>query len=321
MKKLFIFFFSLFTLTSYLGAKSVSPKKVFYINSYHTGLYWSDEIEKNIKKVLFKSKIPIEFKRVEMDSKRNNIESYKIKTALKIKNEIEKFKPDVIITSDDNAIKYVILPYLKNSTIPIIFCGINGTIKKYEQLPNNITGMEEVQPISQIVDTLKKYAKGTRIGSLDDDSYSVKLQNQFFEKQLNQKIITKYAKTIKEWKEDYIYLQNNTDMLLLGNSGALVDWNKNKEELEDFVKKETKIPSAAWDITLKKFAMMIFVNKPEEQGKWAAKTALEILNGKKVNDIKIVKNKESRILINTTLAKKLNIIFPFDFIDYAEIVQ
>lgn len=320
MKKLFYIFILFFILFSSLEAV-VIKKKILYINSYHSGLYWSDGIEKSIKATLFKSKFPIDFKRVEMDSKRNNDESYKTKIALKIKNQIENFKPDVIITSDDNAIKYVIIPYFRNSTIPVIFCGINGTIKKYEQLPNNITGMEEVQLVPQIVDTLKKYTKGTRIGSLDDDSYSVKLQNQFFEKQLNQKIITKYAKTIEEWKKNFIYLQNNTDILLLGNSGALVNWDKNKEQLKDFVKKETKIPSAAWDKPLKNFALVIFANKPEEQGKWAANTALRVLRGENIKNIPIVRNKEANIIINTTLTKKLNIIFPFDFIDNAELIQ
>ncbi|ADG94755.1 conserved hypothetical protein [Arcobacter nitrofigilis DSM 7299] len=322
MKKIFIIFFSLILFFSFIKAENLIVKKrVFYINSYHSGLYWSDGIEKSIKDTLLKSKIPLEFKRVEMDSKRNNNEAYKIKIAQKIKNQIENFKPDVIIASDDNAFKYVILPYFKNSTIPIIFCGINGTIKKYDQLPNNITGMEEVQLIPQLIDTLKKYAKGTRIGTLDDDSFSVKIQNQFFEKQLNQKITKRHATTIEEWEKNFIYLQNNVDILLLGNSGALVNWDKNKEKLKAFVKKETKIPSAAWDITLNNFALLIFANKPEEQGKWVANTALRVLKGENIKNIPIVVNKKANIYINTTLAKKLNIVFPFELIDNAVLVK
>ncbi|WP_419771055.1 MAG: ABC transporter substrate-binding protein [Candidatus Marinarcus sp.] len=311
-----LFLLLLFTLFLHANAK-----RVFYINSYHSGLYWSDGIEKTIKEVLEKSALPIQFERVEMDSKRNNSESYKKRVAQKIKNQIENFKPDVIIASDDNAIKYVILPYFKNSTIPIIFCGINGTIKKYEQLPSNITGMEEVKLIPQLVDTLKKYAKGTRIGSLDDDSFSVKSQNQFFEKQLNQKITKMYATTIEEWKKNFIYLQNNTDILLLGNSGALVNWDKNKEELKNFVQKETKIPSAAWDITLNNFALLIFANKPEEQGECVANAALRVLKGENIKNIPIVVNQKANIYINTTLAKKLDIVFPFDIIDNAVLVK
>ncbi|XPV68642.1 MAG: ABC transporter substrate-binding protein [Halarcobacter sp.] len=322
MKKISFLFFLLFLFFSFIKAENIIvKKKIFYINSYHSGLYWSDGVEKSIKSTLFKSNLPIEFKRAEMDSKRNNNDAYKIKIAKKIKNQIENFKPDVIIASDDNAIKYVILPYFRDSTIPIIFCGINGTIKKYEQLPSNITGMEEVQLVPQLVDTLKKYTKGTRIGSLDDDSFSVKSQNQFFEKQLNQKITKMYAKTIKEWKKNFIYLQNNVDILLLGNSGALVNWDKNKEELKDFVKKETKIPSAAWDITLNNFALLIFANKPEEQGEWVANTALRVLKGENIKNIPIVVNKKANIYINTTLAKKLNIVFPFELIDNGVLIK
>jgi ABC-type uncharacterized transport system substrate-binding protein len=322
MKKISFIFFSLLLFFSFIKAENIIvKKKVFYINSYHSGLYWSDGIEKSIKETLLKSKIPIEFKRVEMDSKRNNNELYKIKIAQKIKNQIENFKPDVIITSDDNAIKYVIEPYFRNSSIPIVFCGINGTIKKYKELPINITGMEEVQLIPQLIDTLKKYAKGTRIGSLDDDSFSAKVQSDFFEEQLKRKIYKKHARTLDEWKKYYIYLQNNTDILLLGNSGVLINWDKNKQNLEDFVKEETKIPTAAWDITVSKFVVLTFANNPEEQGRWAANAALRILKGEDIKNIPIAINEKANIYINTTLAKKLNIVFPFELIDNAVLVK
>ncbi|WP_164969817.1 ABC transporter substrate-binding protein [Arcobacter sp. F2176] len=322
MKKIAIIFFSLLLFFSFIKAENlIAKKKVFYINSYHSGLYWSDGIEKSIKETLLKSKIPIEFKRVEMNSKRNNNEPYKMKIAQKIKNQIENFKPDVIITSDDNAIKYVIEPYFKNSSIPIVFCGINGTIKKYKELPFNITGMEEVQLIPQLIDALKKYAKGNRIGSLDDDSFSAKAQSDFFEEQLKRKIYKKHARTIDEWKKYYVYLQNNTDILLLGNSGALINWDKNKENLEDFVKEETKIPTAAWDITVSKFVVLTFANNPEEQGRWAANAVLRILKGEDIKNIPIAINEKANIYINTTLSKKLNIVFPFELIDNAVLVK
>lgn len=85
MKKLVIFFFSLFILTTYLDAKLISPKKVLYVNSYHSGYFWSDGIEKSIRNTLTKSDIPIELKTFYMDSKRNNSEEYKISIAIDAK--------------------------------------------------------------------------------------------------------------------------------------------------------------------------------------------------------------------------------------------
>lgn len=63
MKKISIVFFSLVLFFSFIKAENLSAKKrVFYINSYHSGLYWSDGIEKSIKEILFKSDLPLEFK-------------------------------------------------------------------------------------------------------------------------------------------------------------------------------------------------------------------------------------------------------------------
>jgi ABC-type uncharacterized transport system substrate-binding protein len=70
-----------------------------------------------------------------------------------------------------------------------------------------------------------------------------------------------------------------------------------------------------------KLSVLGYTTKPEEQGEWAANTALRVLNGENIKNIPIVVNKKANIYINTTLAKKLNIVFPFELIDYAEIVK
>jgi ABC-type uncharacterized transport system substrate-binding protein len=256
-----------------------------------------------------------------MDSKRNNDEKYKIKIALEIKNQIENFKPDVIITSDDNAIKYVILPHFRNSNIPIVFCGINGTIKKYEQLPTNITGMEEVQLVLEMIETLKSYSKKEKIAYLKGDSFSSVTEVEFFEKRINKKIDARFVKTINEWKENFKDLQNSAGILLIGNGGAIKEWTKYEKKLENFVKEHIKIPVVTWDYDTMKLSVLGYTTKPEEQGEWAANTALRVLNGENIKNIPIVVNKKANIYINTTLAKKLDIVFPFELIDYAEIVK
>lgn len=322
MKKISIVFFSLVLFFSFIKAENLSAKKrVFYINSYHSGLYWSDGIEKSIKEILFKSDLPLEFKRVEMDSKRNNDESYKIEIAQKIKNQIENFQPDVIITSDDNAFKYVILPYFRNSTTPIIFCGINGTIRKYEQLPVYITGMEEVQLIVEMIETLKSYVKKEKIAYLKGDSFSSINEVKFFEKRMNKKIDARFVKTVEEWKENFKDLQNSAGILLIGNGGAIKGWTKYEKELENFVKEHIKIPIVTWDDDVMKLSVLGYTTKPEEQGEWAAKTAIRVLQGEDIRNIPIVANKKANVHINTTLAKKLNIVFPFELIDNAVLVQ
>lgn len=314
---LFILLFSSFLFSQ----DSLNKKKVLYINSYHTGLLWSDGIETGIKNTLRNSKIPIHFKRVEMDSKNNQEESYKVEIAESIKKIIENFKPDVVITSDDNAAKYVIVPHFYNSNIPFIFCGINASAKKYGFPSKNVTGMIEVKLIPQLIDILSKYSKGSKIGFLKGDTLSSRIEVDFFEKQLNTTIDKRFVNNLEQWKENFLDLQEKVDILLLGNGFGFKGWNKNKDKIKQFILNNTKIPLGSWDIEMKNLALLSLANIPQEQGVWAAKRALEVLEGRKISSIPITKNKKATIYINSTLGKKLGIVFPFDIIDNAVLVK
>jgi ABC-type uncharacterized transport system substrate-binding protein len=81
------------------------------------------------------------------------------------------------------------------------------------------------------------------------------------------------------------------------------------------------IPTAGWDSAVSDIVLLTFANKAKEQGVWASKTAIDILKGKDISKVDIVKNKKATIYVNATLSKKLNIIFPFDLIDNAVITQ
>jgi len=322
MRKILLYVILITLFFSFLNANSfIKKKKILYINSYHSGLYWSDGIEKSIKDTLRRSGLPIQFKRIEMDTKRNKSESYKLKIALKIKKLIENFKPDVVITSDDNAVKYVIVPYFYNSSIPFVFCGVNASAKKYGLPTKNVTGMVEIQLIPQLIQRIRKYAKGDKIAYLKGDTLTSKIEASFFEEQLGQQIEKRFVTSSKEWMENYLELQDSVDMILTGNGAGVKDWDENRKKIKSFVRKNTKIPSGTWSAIVNDLVLFSYANKPEEQGKWAANTALDILKGKDISSIPLVANEEATIHINTTLGKKLKVVFPFDIIDNAVLVE
>ena len=143
---------------------SYNGKKVLFIDSYHEGYAWSDGITNGIKSVVDGKGMNL--KVVRMDTKRNASEDFKKEAALKMKAVIEDFKPDVVIASDDNASKYLIEPYFKGSNLPFVFCGVNWDASGYGFPTSNVTGMIEVTPVPQLLEQLKPYAKGNRIGFL-----------------------------------------------------------------------------------------------------------------------------------------------------------
>ena len=69
-------------------------------------------IESDVKKTLAEQ---CELVQVNMDKKRYQEESDKINKGLEIKTLIEHWKPDAVIVADDNAPKYLVHPYFKDS--------------------------------------------------------------------------------------------------------------------------------------------------------------------------------------------------------------
>ena len=144
MRKLFVVVMSVISIFSFCTAslsQSLAGKKVLFVDSYHEGYAWGDGIISGIKTVLEGS--GVELKIFRMDTKRNGEKAFKESAALKAKAEIEDFKPDVVIAGDDNASKYLVVPYYKDASLPFIFCGVNWDATGYGFPFKNVTGMLE----------------------------------------------------------------------------------------------------------------------------------------------------------------------------------
>ena len=97
-----------------------SEKRVVtYINSFHRGHPSSDDIMDGILENL-----PAESFEIDtyfMDTKRYPSEEHILQIASQLFDTIMSKKPDILLTSDDNAIKYIVKPHLEELTMPIVF--------------------------------------------------------------------------------------------------------------------------------------------------------------------------------------------------------
>ena len=309
---------------------SAEQKKMFYVNSYHKGYQWSDDIEKGLLKALNILENPdgaydtsgsdVELKVFRMDTKLNQSEAFIKQAALKAKAIIDEWKPDIVVASDDNASKYLIAPYYKNGSIPFVFCGLNWDASVYGFPVSNVTGMVEVEPVLETIEMLKKYAKGNRIGFIGAKGISNRKSIDNYVNRLginfsDGKLVSDYS----EWKKEYLRLQDSVDMIIWFNPIGIAGWDS--EPAEKFILENTKIPTGATGDHNKRFAMIGIVKIAEEQGWWAGKTALRILEGKSPADIPVVTNKKSRVYLNMPLAKRLGIKFPMELIEKATFIE
>lgn len=311
-RRLCRYIFSILVLfpVTIVAAENDTLKKILHIDSYHAGFVWSDGIIRGVKEVLEKSEVKL--KVIHMDTKRNPSEEFIKTAALKAKTVIEKFKPDVVIASDDNACKYLIVPYFKNADLPVVFCAVNWDASGYGFPCKNVTGMVEVALIQEIIKHLKRYAKGNSIGFIAADRLSAKKEYQYHRELLNIGYTRAYfAKDFEGWRKMFLKLQNEVDMAIMLNHVGITGWNS--RQAKSFVETSIKIPMGArnsWDMP---YSLIGIVNIPEEQGAWAARAALKILEGVPPSQIPLTRNKQGKLFFNLRIGKKLGITTPPPF--------
>lgn len=312
MKKftvILIFFILCLFFSNTSFSKKYDGKKILYIDSYHQGYAWSDGITKGVKIKMKGTGVQLKIHR--MDTKRNSGDAFKKDAAKKAQAVINEFRPDVVIAADDNASKFLIKPYYKDADLPFVFCGVNWDAKVYGYPYKNVTGMVEVSPIPILIEQLELYAKGKRVGFIGPDIITAKKEAVNYYKVFGLKVTEYYAKDFQDWKKGFKKLQNEVDMLIIASDGGL--YKEYAKEYEDFVIRNSKIPSGTCYDFMSNVALIGVIKIAEEQGLWAADTALKILDGTSPSDIAIVENKRAKLFINKKMADAMGVdlsIFP-----------
>lgn len=294
--------------TSDSGLKS---KRILFIDSYHQGYSWAAGIVAGARSVLDAEGIEMEV--YSMDTKRNPDKEYIKTSALKAREKIESWKPDLVIASDDNASKYVIEPYFKNAELPVVFCGVNWDASIYGYPYQNATGMEEVSLIAPLPKVLKQYTQGNLLGVLSGKALSDKknIQNYVHKAGIVFNRVV-FVENAEQWRNAYLSLQQEVDMLIIENSMSIRDWNN--DEMHQFIMSNSRIPTGTTQKAMIPYVLVGFLQVPEEQGQYAAKTAISILNGQSPGSIPIVNNQQVNATVNLDLAEQLGIIFDIDFL-------
>lgn len=289
----------------------LKSKRILFIDSYHQDYSWAAGIVAGARSILDAE--GIEMQVYSMDTKRNPDIEYIKASALKAKAKIESWQPDLIIASDDNASKYLIEPYYKNVSLPIVFCGVNWDASIYGYPYSNATGMEEVSLIAPLPKELARYARGNRLGILSGKALSDRknIQNYIHKAGVvfNK---TVFVDSAEQWRKAYLSLQNEVDMLIIENSMSITGWNN--KEMHQFILTNTRIPTGTTQKGMIPYVLLGFLQVPEEQGQYAAKTAIRILKGQAPDSIAIVNNQQVNATVNLDLAEKLEIVFDIDFL-------
>lgn len=289
MRYLILFFLILTTLFAN------NSKEILLLHSYNSGLKWSDGITLGVKEVFDKYpdyELSIEY----MDSKKIDTKEYLENLTSLYEKKFSNRKYDVIITADNYAYEFAIQNHKKlfnNSNI--VFCGVENFVKSsiLKDLEKYITGVVEYKDIKNNIKLIKELIPNLNtIYIISDSAYSsLAIKEQILE-------------DIKEFEKDIkIIFDNQIDINTLGqkvnslpqNSAVLfTSLYKDKDEkyitysqIRDFFN-SSKYPVFALNkIHLGEGIIGGIMVNPLEQGILAAKKSVEVIEGKKPNEIDI----------------------------------
>jgi ABC-type uncharacterized transport system substrate-binding protein len=300
----------------------VSPAlaaKCLFISSYHHGYAWSDGVERGVRSVLENH---CELQQFDLDAKRHKDPQDIRQKALEAKALIEAWQPDVVITADDDASKYLVMPFYKDHAIPFVFCGINWTIEEYGLPYRNTTGMLEVAPVGPLFDKAKSLlSQSSRAFYLGADTSSERKNLQHIQAVATRRgvqVTYRFVNTAAEWFAAFQAAQDLSDFIILGSHSGINDWQH--EAILEAIKttKRLTLTNHEW---MMPYAILGFTKVPEEQGEWAAQIALHILAGTAPASIPIVPNRKWEIWVNMSLAQATGMQLPRQLVQKAKKVH
>ncbi|UOM35743.1 ABC transporter substrate-binding protein [Acuticoccus sp. I52.16.1] len=280
------------------------PPRILHVDSYHEGNEWNDRIAAETRRVV--EAAGGEWRVFHLDAKRKPSDAAIAAAAAAAVALVDEWRPDVVTTSDDPAAQYLIKAHFRDSRLPIVFCGVNWDASIYGLPFANTTGMVEVSAIPQIIGLMAPHARGARLGLLTEDTPTKR-------KEMAEHIRlfgidyaeTWFVSSFAGWTEGFLAAQQAVDMLLLLGVGAVADWDDSRARHLAVTK--TAIPTGTDFAWLMPYALLGVGKRPEEQGRFAARTALAIAAGADPADIPIAYNTEGELLFNPRIARRLGI--------------
>jgi len=295
-----------------IAALSTTPayaEKCLYVSSYHKGYSWSDGVERGLRSIL---EGKCDLRQFDMNTKRNKGEKNAINAANKALELIKSWKPDVVITSDDNAAKYLIMPHFRDAGLPIVFCGVNWTTDEYEFPYKNVTGIVEVAPIKPMLDQAMKIKPVTKgvyyIGASTPTEKKNALRFEQAMQQYGLPITIRLVETQNEWIQEYKQAQDKADLVIIGSNSGIPSWSE--ESVRSDIMQSTKTLSVTNHGWMMPYTILGYTKIPEEHGEWAAQAALAILHGSLPTDIPIITNRKWDLWLNTSILDASKIRLP-----------
>ena len=321
-------------------ADSISPEyRIFMVNSYHPEYFWSARQSQGIEDAL--SGLKVVSQEYFMDSKRHPEEEWLAQQKAICLAEIAAFKPDLILTGDDNASRTIATHFLGQS-LPVVFYGVNAEPEIYglvaddkRQAPGaNVTGVIERHHFFQVARKLKTLCHVNNMSIvklylLTDDSYSSEKLFDYL-RQTEQKlqiemIFLPLVSNFFVYKRHINELNHSGNAVFIYSLETIKDGDGKQMDYRDILawtRDTLNVPSIAVHRKYIEEGLMFgLLLSGYNQAFYAGLKARKILLGISPGEIPIEAPPQGVAALNKTTIRRLDIKVPLDLLFGAEIFE
>ncbi|MCJ2163412.1 MULTISPECIES: ABC transporter substrate binding protein [unclassified Pseudodesulfovibrio] len=312
--------FVVLTFVLALAMPSLAEQRtVLIVYSYDEGLAWTRQCDKGIREAL-PGDVSIE--RLFMDTKRIPQEKF-ISRAEMVVKEFRRIQPDLVMVSDDTALRLV-GPEIAATGVPVVYFGINGNPRDYfVSLPKNVTGLIERIPLLHWVrilfdiipeadSLLVLMDTSPTADAIIKSSFRGRDWIEFEEKTVGWKKATDWA----DWQRSV--LESESEIILMPIYHSLKNENGTHipyDEVVSWTSKNSPVPVfATQDYAVGDQgvigALVVF---GEEHGRLAGVIAKKILDGISVLDLSTADDQHGIMYFNPKGLKRFDIHLPKAF--------
>jgi len=313
----------------FLSPSHAAAPKILVVHSYHEDqLEHVVEMTKGIEEALAGAHCQLRF--FHMDTKRNNTEQWKRVAGQEAKRIVAEYRPQVVITMDDNAQQYFAKDYAGEPSPPyFVFSGVNGEPAQYGFPSANVTGVLERPNVVESIELLQKIRlEVKRLLVLADKSETTDPLIAYCKTLKLPVTVVAYEQplTLDAWKAVLEQYHAQVDAVGLYVIRTIVrstaDSTKVPEqELVRMINEQYKLPTVGFYDSAAESGILCGVSvSMKEQGRAAGQIARELLEGKKPGDFAIKPTDHGRIQLNLRTAEQLGIQIPYGMIKRADVV-
>ncbi len=303
-----------------------SRHKVLLVHSYHPGYPWTDAISRGVRMNLPSNLVDLQI--VYMDTKRKTSEAWKVQAGQRTLELIDTWKPDVVITADDNAQQYVGTQLRGRDDVQLVFCGVNAEPDVYGYPAANVTGVLERPHFAESLEMLQAIVPDARrVIVLSDASPTTTQTYRYLKQQPTPLEVIGWheAATFSEWQQTVRNASEQADAIAVYTYHAVAPDDGGEslapEKVMAWTIENAGVPILGFLVfAVDDGAMCGQAESGTEHGLLAADLVAKILDGKPAGELPIIQAQASQSMLNLHSARQLGIDVPQEIIDRTDLV-